>query len=274
MFNIYRITILSFALLTTVIFTGCDDDSNPVDDNNTSEHLHAVGVKLVQNSQDIIVAETADSTDVVGLIEIDEGIEQHFEVWFLNDENEWYYPGENVGNYPDHSMEIVLGNGDVLESDVEGWEVHLTGLHEGDSWIRIKVLHEGHSDYISPHLRTTVHHSEGAHGAPVGMYLKQNEEVIITANASNEISGEIIIPNNSSETFTVWFFDEYGVEFQPEDDHFLSVEILNDQVITSSVSSWDIELSGISSGTTMLSVTLMHGEHSHYSSPEITAMVE
>ncbi len=266
-----------FVLFSFVVLSGCSDDGNNPVNNNGSEHFHAVGVKLVQSEADIIVSETADSADVVGLIELNEGeTSPVFEVWFLNDEGEWFYPGDNAEDHQDHTLELVLGNGDLLGGSVDGWTITLDGLEHGSSWIRLKVFHIDHYGFISPHLRTRIEHTEGSHGAPVGMYLIAGTDTLVTANASNEVTGQLDLSQGEyTDPIDSWFFDENDVCFQPGEDHWLEITINDDTIASSdSLDVWQFRILGDDSGTTTARFRIMHGDHFHYSSPDIPIIVD
>lgn len=277
MLNIKKITKL-FLLFGISLFlvVGCsDDDNNPV--HGDDDHFHAVGSKLVVNGEDLIVSDTADSSDVIGVIELEEGEESdHMQVWFLNDENEWYYPGNDPDSYSDYQLELVIGNGDLIDGQVEGWELHLSGMNEGSSWIRVRVKHEDHYGYISPHFRTAIHHHEGAHGEPVGMFLISGTDTLVTTDASGTVTGELSVSvGSSTDSITAWFFDEHGESFQPEEDHLLAINIEGTGSVTSSFeSAWTFTLSGISSGDAIATFSVLHDGHSHFTSPAVPIHVE
>ncbi len=259
-----------------MVFAGCEDDDNPVNDDDHSEHFHAVGSKLVADGEDVIVAETADSADVTGLIELHEGSDMEFEAWFLNDEGEWFYPGDHADHHSDHELEVVVGNGDMLEAHVHDWEVHLTGMMEGASWVRLRVKHIDHYGYISPHLRAAVHHEEGHHGPPVGMFLVAGSDTLAHIDASNQVTGSLTVAAGSStEDIEVFLFDENGVVFQPGADHSLGIVIADESVATASAqSTWVFLLNGIAAGQTNAVFSILHGDHSHYESPGIDITVQ
>ncbi len=273
--HIARLSAL-LGLVFLFVIAGCSDDDNPVDSHDESEHFHAVGSKLMLDGTDVIVAETADSADVVGMIELHEGEEEHFQAHFLNDEGEWFYPGDDPGHHTDHELEVVIGNGDMIEAEVDGWEVHLTGMMHGNTWVRLRVKHIDHYGYTSPHLRTHVHESEGHHGPPVGMYLRDGEDNVVHVNASGEVTGAIQTPvDGSSPELEVFLYDEAGVEFQPEDDHSLGIAIEDETIAGfTSLSLWTFTIDGNAAGETGVVFSILHGDHSHFDSPSVPIVVE
>ncbi len=277
MFSYMRWVVILFSGLTLLwTITGCSDDDNPVDSENESEHFHAVGSKLVLDGEDVIVATTSDSADVTGLIELHEGEEVELEAWFLNDEGEWFYPADDADAHADHELEVVIGNGDMIEGDVHGWEVHLTGAGEGASWVRLRVKHIDHYGYLSPHLRTSIQHEEGYHGAPVGMFLVAGTDTLVHINSSNEVTGSIDVgAGSSTDAITLFLFDENDVVFQPGDDHSLGLVIDDEGIATSTAQdTWVFVINGLAAGETSAEFSILHGDHSHYDSPAVSIVVQ
>ncbi len=281
MISILRIT-LSVLLIGSLALLGIgcsEEDDNPVDTNG-SEHFEAVGCMLISGSDTLMTITTSDSADVEGEIHVHEGdTTEIIETRFYSHEGEWFNPaGDEI-----HSLFIVVGNGDVIEWIDHDWSFHLKGIMEGETWIRVRVDHEDHYGYLSPRLPVHVEHSEGAHGAPVGMRIKLNESVIIEADASNTVTGHFdLTVNSTSEPFEAFFYDEHDVEFQPETDHSLGitiddpglVEVKIGEEIPDNANIWKFMLKGLQAGATNASFSIMHGDHAHYVSPEIDVHVE
>lgn len=96
--------------------SGCSkEEDNPVDPGQ-SAHLEANGAMLISGADTMVTAATANDADVVGEICLHEGEEtEDIRLRFLNDEGQWIEPGAND---TDHSLEIVIGNGDLIEAHV------------------------------------------------------------------------------------------------------------------------------------------------------------
>jgi len=275
-----KITLSILTALSFLLIAGCSEDDNPVDQGD-SPHLEANGVMLISNNDTLVTAATANDADVVGEIHVYEGEETaDISVRFLNDEGEWISPDPED---QDHSMEIIIGNGDMIEAHVHDWEFHIGGLEEGETWIRVRVLHGDHADYLSPRLPVHVEHSEGHHGAPVGMRVKEGENVIVEADASNNVTGHLdVLAGDTTGLLEIYFFDENNIEFQPEADHHLSIEIMDTNTATvktgtdipNNTNVWVFTLTGLQTGTTNATFAPMHGDHSHYTSPAIEIHVE
>ncbi|MBD3166235.1 hypothetical protein GF324_06535 [bacterium] len=285
--TISRFTLL-LLLLTAALWavTGCDDDDNPAGDDDHSEHLHAVGTMLIAHDDTLamVYAETVNEngTYLGDEIEIDEGATSHeIAVWFLNDEGEWYRPDEHDA---EHHTLLITTNELMLETDIDtqNWSFTMTGVEHGETELVVKVEHEGHVDYQAAAIPVHVHEAHGTHGPPVGMILRQGDTEIARANANNTVNGVVEVePGAGSGNLTAWFFDANGVEFQPEDDHYLEVNVADESVVTARVGSevpgnsslWVLDFQSVGSGETTFTVHIMHDGHSHYDSPEIEVHV-
>lgn len=281
MFNhMFKFTLFIVTALSILLFAGCSDDDNPVNEDD-SHHLEANGVMLISGTDTLVVAATANEDDVVGEIHLHEGEEtDDITVRFLNDEGEWIEP---EADDDDHALDIVIGNGDIIEAHVHDWEFHLDGLEEGETWIRVRVMHDDHADYVSPQLPVHVEHSEGHHGEPVGMRIKENGTVIVEADASNVVTGHLdVAVGSTTDLLEVFFFDEEDVEFQPEEDHDLVIDIVNLSIATVTIGEdvpgntnhWVFTITGLEAGETDATFAPMHDDHAHYTSPVIHIHVD
>lgn len=213
---------------------------------------------------------------MVGEIHLYEGEEtDDISVRFLDDEGAWIAPAADDAN---HSLEIVIGNGDMIEAHVSGWEFHIEGLGEGETWIRVRVLHGDHADYLSPRLPVHVEHSEGHHAAPVGMRLKQQGNILVQADSSNNVTGHLdVTVNDTTDLIEAFFFDADNVEFQPESNHSLSIVFANGSKasvrigadIPGNTNIWAFTIIGSQAGSDTAVFSILHDGHSHYNSPAI-----
>lgn len=270
------LTTMILALGLALGFTACDND----DDDEHGHHLEAVGVALVMGTDTLVMAATADPAQVEGELHVHEGeTTGPVLVHFLDEEGHWFRPEADPDG--EHSLE-VLHNQLVLSVtvDQETWSFTATGNAEGETEIVVRILHDGHADYVSPSLPVHVEHTEGAHGAPVGMRLKSGGIVLAEAHADNTVTGGLTVAVGAALEVDAWFLDAEGVEFQPGDDHRLGATsghglcaILTGAQISAETSLWTARLTGTGAGEDILEFQILHGDHSHYTSPDIPLTV-
>jgi hypothetical protein len=257
------------------------DSSNPVDGDH-EEHLTALGTAIVQAGDTLVIAHSAEPDDVLGQINLYEGESlEGLEVLFLSDHGEWFLP--SAAQRQDHALTILHNQLDLqIEVDPETWIASMQGLHAGETLIRVEIEHGGHADYLSPELTVVVEESAGTHGPPVGMNLLQGDSLLLTADANREVWGGLWVPSGEqSERISLWFFDEDSVLFQPGVDHFPAftlenpelMEILHGETLPDGAV-WDMALSGLQAGEGTLVIDVMHADHTHYTSPALSFVVE
>jgi hypothetical protein len=271
------LTTMMLALSLALGFTACDNDD---DDDEHGHHLEAVGVALVMGTDTLVMAATADPALVEGELHVHEGESVGpVLVHFLDEEGHWFRPEAD----PDggHSLEILHNQLALsVALDQEDWTFTATGVSEGETEIVVRILHDGHADYVSPNLPVHVEHSEGAHGAPVGMRLMSGATVLAEAHASGSVTGGLTVAVGSALQLDAWFVDAEGVLFQPEDDHSLGATsangfstILTGTQISAETSLWTARISGTNAGGDQLVFQILHDGHSHYTSPDIPLTV-
>jgi len=270
------LTTMILALGLALGFTACDND----DDDEHGHHLEAVGVALVMGTDTLVMAATADPAQVEGELHLHEGESLGpVLVHFLDEEGHWFRPEADPDG--EHSLEI-LHNQLVLTIavDPETWSFTATGVSEGETEIVVRILHEGHADYVSPNLPVHVEHTDGAHGAPVGMRLKSGGNLLAEAHADNTVTGSLTVAVGAFLEVDAWFVDAEGVEFQPEDDHSLGATsangrctILTGTQISPATSLWTARITGTGAGEDQLVFQILHDGHAHYTSPDIPLTV-
>ncbi|MCB2213130.1 hypothetical protein KQI52_13535 [bacterium] len=157
-----------FALL--LILPACsEDDDNPVDAGET-EHTEAFGARLLLG--ETVLAE-ADGSEVTGSLELTAGVTTELiTVQFLDEDGDWFDPADHdheaapAEENEDHDSELALVIADTdiatftLGEDIAEatthWSLTLTGVDAGATTLTVKILHEGHDDYVSPTFPITV----------------------------------------------------------------------------------------------------------------------
>ena len=109
-----------------------------------------------------------------------------------------------------------------------------------------------------------------------GFRLKLNGQVVVEQLPGEDLTGEIELePNQESDLYSIFFLDDDGDEFQPEDEDYslgykFSTEDLVEFEQHSEDGRWRFHLhTGDSEGHADLNLILDHGDHSHFTSKDI-----
>ena len=153
-----RISIIamSFALLAA----GCGDDDNPVNAHQGEDHAEAVGLIMRNSGAEIVRYENGK---ISGEIDVGHGKETALlSVRFIAEDGDLFTPDPNDG----FSLGWEIADETVAEVEYHAedgfWAFHIAGLADGQTTIRIKIMHEGHADFVS--LPIEIHVSEGGPG--------------------------------------------------------------------------------------------------------------
>ncbi len=259
-------------LLVSLLMVSCSDDDNPASDSH-SEHMDAVGVALVMDGDTLAMATSADAADVSGGVEVAEGATLGpILVHFLDDEGNWFRPETDEDG--DHSLELRYSTlvADITV-DTANWSFTVEGVEAESSALRVAILHEDHDDYLSPELPLIVTHSEGYHTEPVGLLLMQDSDTLVCCNANDTVTGTLQVPT-AGLAVECWFFDEDGTTFQPDADHYLVANLSDGSLLSVTVDGWNLACSSSAAGSDSLQIRLAHGDHFHYTSPQIPVVMQ
>jgi hypothetical protein len=279
MFKTPRTACVALAAMT-LFFCACDSD-NPVTGED-GHHLEALGTAIIQGSDTLVMATSADPNDVSGVIELYENESlENLQVIFLDDHGDWFLPDPQ--EHEDHSLNL-LHNQLALHIDVDPatWLVDIQGLTSGETVLRVEIEHEDHADYVSPELPIHVEEQAGTHGPPVGMNLVYENVVLATAHPNRDVTGGTFLQQSESiGPVEIWFFDEDSTLFQPGVDHYPEFTLedsewvqLLDYEQAGYENVWSFSVMGLAIGSGGLVIDILHGDHSHYTSPSIPFSVE
>ena len=158
--NLYDTSVKTSLCLFALLVAGCGDDDNPVDGDHDEEHAEALGL-IIRNSGDEIVR--YENGEVSGRIEVGHGRETALlSIHFIAEDGDLFTPHTDDGFALD--WELVDPTIAAVEHDAEdgAWALHIVGLKEGHTAIRIKIDHEGHADFVSKDIE--IHVVEGGPG--------------------------------------------------------------------------------------------------------------
>lgn len=255
---------------------GCSSDDNPAGGDD-GHHLEAVGVALVHGGDTLSMAVGAVAPADEFHVYEGESLGPIL-VHFLDEEGHWFRPDADAGE--EHALEVLHNQLLVALEMHDDWSFTLSGVNEGETELIVKVLHEGHADYVSPGLPLHVEHSDGVHGEPVGMRLVSGEMTLAESFADGSVVGHVELVAGGQVEFETWFLDDEGTAFQPDEDHALAVDVagsalvaLAGEQIEPGTSPWRVRLEGLAAGSAQLVFRVLHDDHSHFVSPAIDALV-
>ena len=268
----YMWILLAALLPGLVLLNACSDDDNPASSDD-GHHMDAVGVAFVMDGDTLVKVTSADVADVVGELEVHEGETLGpILVHFLDDEGNWFRPEHEED--ADHSLELRYSSlvASITVDEAE-WSFTVEGVEADSSALRVAIIHGDHDDYLSPEIPLIVSHSEGYHTEPVGLYLLADQDTVVVCHANDTVTANLVVPVAGLE-LECWFFDESAVSFQPEADHNLGITLEDGSLLSVGVDGWNLSLASTGSGTDNMEISLNHGDHSHYTSPQIPVVME
>lgn len=244
--------------------SGCGKKDDPVAPKE--EHFKAIGMVFYTSGikvASILRGVTSDTFKVAEGV-LGPGID----VKFYNENEQEINPP--AGDYK-LAWEFTPANQNIVEvwqhpGEEGDFEFHLRGLNDGMVEIEFFVMHEGHADYRSDKMPVKVEHGPTV-GEPVGfkLYDEDTGNLLLTYNADGSITGSITVAlNDTTDHIEVKFFDESGNEFQPPvPAHSLLLEIADTLIagITGldPAEPWAFKIIGLTTGSTTLTLKIMHG---------------
>lgn len=138
------IRLSTIILFLFILVTGCDD--NPTE-NEEHDHFEAVGLVITDSGNEIVRNENGQ---VTGKITVKNGEETALlRIKFIDE-----HDGDLVTPTEDeYTLGYTIDDETVAEfeqhSEDGKWNFHIHGKKIGSTTIEIKILHEGHSDFVS-----------------------------------------------------------------------------------------------------------------------------
>jgi hypothetical protein len=268
--------ILLFTLIAIVSFTGaCSED--PIAPQE--EHVKAIG--MVFYSSGIEVARISKGVTEDTLKVPLGGLSDHFDIKLIGEDEKEFDPPSTDSQY------LSWEFGDPLVADIwqhEGEEgsfaFHLKGLQSGETSVEFFVMHNDHSDFRSGKIPVKIESQEDFHGEPIGLELSDEEsgDVLVTINES-EIFGQLNVKSSdTTDHIEVKFFDENIIHFQPAvPPHSLLVEVEDESIVSivgqEADEPWAFKIAGLKTGSTTITIKLMHDESVGVSFEPITIIV-
>ena len=250
-----------FSLLTIFIFaTACEDD--PVAPQE--EHLKAIGMVFYDSGIEvarILRGVTSDTLKApLG------GLSEHYDIKFIDEnENEFDPPSTETQTLAWEFDDSAIADIWQHEGEEGSFAFHLQGLLVGETNIEFFVMHNDHNDYRSGKITVKVINEEGVYGIPIGLELS-NEitgDILVAINNSQVIGQLSVKTNETTDHFEVDFFDEFNNYFKPASPpHTLLVEVGDASVIKivgqDADEPWAFKVAGLKSGSTTISIKILH----------------
>jgi|GEM_PF-2900181 len=271
---LYAAIVLSIAALG---FVSCTD--NPVDDpGEDCDHIDADGVVVAIGDSTISVQWLGQVSDTIHL-HVGDTLGP-ITVSFLD-------PDSNVIVVPpscaDHELRWTGHDESIVAVNAvsgQRWQATAIGVSGGATSIRFRIWHGQHSDFTSLEFPIEVeeHHGE-EHPEAEGLRLVHDGDTLVWVDGST-VTGEIELHHEeTSEEIDVWFIDDHGDLFQPDDpDEVWLTGSIADTTIANFASldsaAFGFTLEGIEEGMTELTLSIVHDGHADYTSPAIEVHVE
>lgn len=121
---------------------------------------------------------------------------------------------------------------------------------------------------------------EEEHSDPEGFVLTMNGADLVTQAPGGTISGEIeLAPGEESDLITIWFLDDDGDRFQPDEPEFsLGFEFEEEGIAEFEQHAedglWSFHIHAETAGITDMRLKLMHNGHSDFTTQDIHVHVE
>jgi hypothetical protein len=118
------------------------------------------------------------------------------------------------------------------------------------------------------------------HSEPEGFVLKMNGQNIVEQLPNGTVTGEFeLAPGQETDLITIFFLDDDGDEFQPEESEYSLGYEFDDSGIAEfeqhdEDGKWSFHIHAESEGITELKLMLMHNDHSDFSTQKIHVHVE
>lgn len=248
-------------LLSISLFSCSEDD--PVQPQE--EHFEAIG--MVFESSGIRLASILRGVTEDILEAPEEGMSEHINIKFYDED-------ENIIDPPtdeDKSLAWEIDDPSILsiwqhEGEEGGFEFHLKGESEGETYIEFFVNHNDHHDYRSGKIPVHVEHEDGTHGPPVGFELEdESHQLLVSVNNDNVTGSLSISSGTTTQKMTLEFVDENGVHFQPAvPPHSLKIDISDSNVISATIPDttepWTFQLNALSTGNAQVTIKIMHDD--------------
>ncbi len=253
--------LLILSLISILLFTvACNED--PIAPQET--HLKAIG--MVFYTSGIEVARIMKGATNDTLSAPTNGLSDHYDIQFIDEDEKIIPPPSSATKtlaweFDDNSIADVWQHAD----EQGAFEFHLKGLQTGETNVEFFVMHNDHSDFRSGKIPVKIEDKSGTTGVPIGLELNDEESgnILISINKT-QVVGQLSV-NNSDTTnhLIVNFFDSKNNHFQPSvPPHALLVEVTDTNIVGITgleVSEpWAFKLIGLNTGSTTITIKILH----------------
>ncbi len=264
------IKLLLLLTIGTFTFISCDDDD---DDSHSHDEQEAVGLNLTV-SDTIAVSQDADG-NVSGHLMTQENSATTVYLEFVDADGETFIPHLDDG----YSAHYEVGDTNIaIVHDVSGgtghnhsdttsssshWEFHIQGKSAGMTTLKVRILHEDHTNFTSELINIHVHEASTSGGTPKKMVLKNHSGTELATTNADSATGMVMAELNSMTHIMVSFLDSDGNVTVPDTtNRFIEAETADSSIATvmnagNDSAPWEFMLNGVAEGMTTIQLKLV-----------------
>lgn len=278
MIAIQKNTVIMLLLSIVVVgMSSCSD--NPASTTPAQEHVEAFGLVIYNSGAEVVRYEKGI---VTGEIEVAEGEDTPLLTVRFLDEKGNVIASDKLADKA-FSLQWVVANtaiADVERHESDGkWNFHIAGKTEGQTSIKIQLLHNDHPDFTSKEI--PIHVEKAVRVTTVKILLDGKE----AASANTTATGSIAVQTGKTAELEVQLYDEHNQKISLEEHHTVELEIANSALVTLQAGNAKglFIVSGAQIGQTTVKVRLeKEDEHGHgggqhdtlYISPDMPLFVQ
>ncbi|KAA3595949.1 MAG: hypothetical protein DWQ06_16355 [Calditrichaeota bacterium] len=262
------IKLLILLAIGTFTFISCDDD----DDEHSHDEQEAVGLNLTV-SDTIAVTQDADG-NVSGHLMTHENSATTVYLKFIDKDGETFIPHLDDG----FSAHYEVGDTNIaIVHDVSGgtshnhgdttstshWEFHVQGKAAGMTTLKVRILHEDHTNFTSEFINIHVHEASTSGGTPSKMILKNHSGAELATTNADSTTGMVMAELNTMTHIFVSFLDSDGNMTMPDTtNRFVEAEAADGSIATimnagNDSAPWEFMVNGVAEGMTTIKLKLV-----------------
>ncbi|MCA9759512.1 MAG: hypothetical protein KDA27_27200, partial [Candidatus Eisenbacteria bacterium] len=267
----FRAVALSIFVIGFLGIHGCSDD-NPADPGpgETCDHFDADGVVLEAEGETVV---SQWEGDVSGEVELELEESRAISVVFLDPDSTRGVPADAC---EDQYLEVTVDDESIATVNLDApdgrWSFTITGASEGETSIRVRIIHVDHSDFTSLELPVVV-----GDEVPIEGFRIMDGATMLVEQVEGVLSGEIELePDGSLGPLDVVFLDPEGNVVTPEEGATLSFTVADPSIATvtqAGLGDYSFQLDAVDEGETSFTFSLLHMGHSDFDSEPVPVVV-
>ena len=275
--NLYgeKIAILLSLIFVLLISTSCSED--PIAPQE--EHIQAKGMVFYSSGIEVARIETGETNDT--LTAPAGGLSDHIEIKFIGEDGLEFSVSEDAPQ--SLAWEFVNPSiADIWQHEGEegAFEFHLEGLLVGETSVEFFAMHNDHSDYRSGSIPVKITNNDSTYGVPIGLEISDETSGSKLVSITNTtVIGELnVSKTDTTNHLEVNFFDSYNRFFQPASPpHTLRIDVGDSSVVRitgqDDAEPWAFKIAGLKTGSTTITLNILHDGNVGVSFEPITVNV-